>query len=74
MWHADEGDHDSARVSVQADATIALPLLVSALAQLDPALLDRRRRPVFTLASPIMTIDGQPLSSDRFEAQNEPAV
>jgi len=65
---------DSARVSVQADATIALPLLATALAHLDPALLDKRRRPVFTLASPIMTIDGQPLSSDRFEAQNEPAV
>jgi deoxyhypusine synthase len=65
---------DSARVSVQADATIALPLLASALAQIDPAWLDRRRRPVFTLASPTMTIDGQPLSSDRFEAQNEPAV
>jgi deoxyhypusine synthase len=65
---------DSARVSVQADATIALPLLASALAHIDPEMLARRRRPVFTLASPIMTIDDQPLSSDRFEAQNEPAV
>ena len=65
---------DSARVSVQADATIALPLLASALAHLDPAVLQRRRRPTFTLASRVMTIDGQPLSSDRFEAQNEPAV
>src|SRR5678816_376341 len=35
---------DSARVSVQADATIALPLLATALAHLDPALLDKRRR------------------------------
>src|SRR5678816_4387910 len=35
---------DSARISVQADATIALPLLASALAHLDPALLDKRRR------------------------------
>jgi deoxyhypusine synthase len=65
---------DSARVSVQADATIALPLLASALAHIAPETLARRRRPVFTLASRVMTIDDQPLSSDRFEAQNEPAV
>jgi deoxyhypusine synthase len=65
---------DSARVSVQADATIALPLLASALAHIDREQLARRRRPVFTLASRVMTIDDQPLSSDRFEAQNEPAV
>jgi deoxyhypusine synthase len=65
---------DSARVSVQADATIALPLLASALAHTDQARLAGRRRPVFTLASRVMTIDDQPLSSDRFEAQNEPAV
>jgi deoxyhypusine synthase len=65
---------DSARVSVQADATIALPLLASALAHMDPHVLARRRKPVFTLASRIMTIDDQAVSSDRFEAQNEPAV
>jgi deoxyhypusine synthase len=65
---------DSARVSVQADATIALPLLASALADIDPKMLSSRRRPTFTLASRVMTIDDQPLSSDRFEAQNEPAV
>jgi deoxyhypusine synthase len=65
---------DSPRVSVQADATIVLPLLASALAHLDPHVLARRRKPVFTLASRIMTIDDQAVSSDRFEALNEPAV
>jgi deoxyhypusine synthase len=65
---------DSARVSVQADATIALPLLASALAHIDPDVLGHRRRPVFTLASRVMTVDEQSLSCDRFEAQNEPAV
>src|SRR5690349_3832697 len=65
---------DSVRVSVQADATIALPLLASALAHIDPDVLAHRRRPAFTLASRVMTIDDQPLSCDRFEAQNEPAV
>jgi deoxyhypusine synthase len=65
---------DSARISVQADATIALPLLASALTTLDPHVLARRRRPVFTLASPVMTIDGQPVPNDRFEEVNESAV
>jgi deoxyhypusine synthase len=65
---------DSTRVSVQADATIALPLLVSALATTAPPLLAERRRPVFALASRVMTIDGQPVSSERFEEVNEPAV
>src|SRR4029079_13457268 len=38
---------DSDRVSVQADATIALPLLASALAHIDPDVLARRQKPVF---------------------------
>src|SRR5206468_11942181 len=49
---------DSARVSVQADATIALPLLVSALATTATPLLKQRTVPVFTVASRVMTIDG----------------
>src|SRR5688572_30123845 len=65
---------DSARVSVQADATIVLPLLASALAMTAPPVLARRRKPVFTLASPVMTIDGQPVKNDRFEEVNESAV
>jgi len=65
---------DSAKVSVQADATIALPLLVSALAATAPPALARRTPPVFTLASRVMTIDGQAVPYDRFEEVNEPAV
>ena len=64
----------SARVSVQADATIALPLLASALAQADPRPLERRKKPEFVLASRTMTIDGQPVSPERFEEVNESAV
>src|SRR5687767_2607591 len=56
---------DSARVSVQADATIALPLLASALAVSAPPLLARRQRPVFTLESRMMTIDGHTVPSER---------
>jgi deoxyhypusine synthase len=65
---------DAARVSVQADATIALPLLASALTAYDPQRLACRARPVFTLESNVMTIDGQPVPNDRFEEVNESAV
>jgi deoxyhypusine synthase len=65
---------DAARVSVQADATIALPILASALATTAPPILARRKAPVFTLATRAMTIDGRSVPSDRFEEVNEPAV
>src|SRR5437868_9424985 len=55
---------DSARVSVQSDATVALPFLLSALATTAPPLLARRVKPVFTLASHVMTIDGQTVPHD----------
>src|SRR5258707_4483645 len=57
---------DSDKVSVQADATIALPLLASALASTAPPLLEKRARPEFTLGK-IMTVDGQAVPSERFE-------
>jgi deoxyhypusine synthase len=63
---------DSAKVSVQADATIALPLLASALAGTAAPLLARRTKPVFALASRVMTIDGQTVPHDHFEEVNEP--
>jgi deoxyhypusine synthase len=65
---------DSARASVQADATIALPILATALASSAAKILPGRKRPEFTLASRVMTIDGQTVPSDRFEDVNEPAV
>ncbi|OFV90040.1 MAG: hypothetical protein A3G76_16175 [Acidobacteria bacterium RIFCSPLOWO2_12_FULL_65_11] len=65
---------DAARVSVQADATIALPILTSALATTAPPLLARRKPPVFTLASRVMTVDGLRVPGDRFEEANESAV
>src|SRR5579864_3498491 len=57
---------DSARVSVQADATIALPLLATALAKSAKELLPGRKRPVFDLAARPMTVDGAAVASDRF--------
>src|SRR5713226_9775814 len=58
---------DSARVSVQADATIALPLLASALATSSASLVTRRKAPVFNLAARVMTIDGLTVPNERFE-------
>jgi len=66
---------DSARVSVQCDATIALPLLASALATTAPPLLATRKIPVFNMAGRVMTIDGQSVPYERFvEEVNEPTV
>src|SRR5207249_4952162 len=65
---------DSGRVSVQADATIALPLLASALVTTAASLAAARKRPIFSLASRLMTIDGQAVPNDRFEEVNESAV
>jgi deoxyhypusine synthase len=65
---------DSAKVSVQADATIALPILASALASTAAALAAARRKPIFTLADRLMTVDGHTVPSARFEEVNERAV
>ena len=65
---------DSAKVSVQCDATIALPLLASALATTSSSLLADRRKPVFTLTARVMTVDGQTVPPERFEEVNAPAV
>jgi deoxyhypusine synthase len=64
---------ESDKVSVQADATIALPLLASALAATTKPVAGGRRMPIFTLAH-LMTVDGLPVPSDHFEEVNEPAV
>jgi deoxyhypusine synthase len=65
---------DAARVSVHADATIALPILASALVTSSAPLLAQRKMPRFTLASRLMTIDGLAVPHDHFEEVNEPAV
>jgi deoxyhypusine synthase len=65
---------DSPKVSVQADATIALPLLATALAASAGPMLAARIMPVFTLAGRIMTVDGLTVPNERFEEVNEPAV
>jgi deoxyhypusine synthase len=65
---------DSAKISVQADATIALPLLATALASSARPMLAARKKPEFTLANRVMTVDGLTVPHERFEEVNEPAV
>jgi deoxyhypusine synthase len=59
---------DADRVSVQADATLALPLLASALASSAAERLTARRPPVFDQTGRTLTVDGLPVSSEGFEA------
>src|SRR5689334_21818416 len=57
----------SDKVSVQADATIALPLLAAALETSAAKFLPKRKKPVFNMGERVMTIDGRPVPSERFE-------
>ncbi len=62
------------KVSVQADATIALPLLASALADDGPAAAGPAQAAGLHPGVRVMTIDGQTVPHDRFEEVNESAV
>ena len=59
---------DAEQVTVHADATIALPLLVSALASSARETLAARKPLRFDLSGPVMAVDGRPLPHARFEA------
>jgi deoxyhypusine synthase len=59
---------DAEQVTVHADVTIALPVLVSALATSAAAVLSARRPMCFDLSGPAMSVDGRPLQQ-RFEAR-----
>ncbi len=60
---------DAEQVTVHADATIALPLLVSALATSAAEAL-RGRKPIrFDLSGPVMGVEGRPFPSARYDAR-----
>ena len=61
---ASDADH----ITVNADATIALPLLASALASSARECLAARRPAAFDLAGRIMAVDGVPFPDVRFDA------
>jgi deoxyhypusine synthase len=60
---------DAEQVTVHADATIALPLLVSALAGSARDALAARKPMHFDLSGPIMAVNGHPFPQARFEAR-----
>jgi deoxyhypusine synthase len=60
---------DAEQVTVQADVTVALPLLASALASSAREILAGRRGPRFDLSGPVMAVDGRPFPDARFEAK-----
>jgi deoxyhypusine synthase len=60
---------DAEQVTVHADATVALPLITSALATSAVQILAARERSRFDLAGRTMAVDGRPLPQDRFEAR-----
>lgn len=60
---------DAEQVTVHADVTVALPLLVSALADSGAALLSGRQPVQFDPSGPVLSVDGRPLPSHRFEVR-----
>ena len=58
---------DADQVTVHADATIALPLLASALANSSAARAHTRKRPTFDPGKREMLVEGKPISRDAFE-------
>jgi deoxyhypusine synthase len=61
---------DAGHVTVHADATIALPLLVSALATSAAGTLTARNLLRFDLSGPTMAVNGEPFPQTRFEARS----
>jgi deoxyhypusine synthase len=60
---------DAEQVTVHADVTIALPLIVSALLTSSGARVEARRPPRFDVSGDVMSIEGRPLPRTRFEAR-----
>ena len=61
---------DAEQITVHADATIALPLLVSALASTARPTLEARTLLRFDLSGPVMAVDGRPFPLARYEARS----
>jgi hypothetical protein len=57
---------ESERVSVQADVTVALPLLVSALESTSHEMVQRRKKPEFDPSERVMLMNGEPLGDNKF--------
>src|SRR6185295_16338876 len=58
---------ESEKVSVHADVTIALPMILSALETLGPELAKRRKRPEFDPSGRVMVMNGHTLADNRYQ-------
>jgi deoxyhypusine synthase len=61
---------DAEQITVHADATVALPLLVSALATSAGDAPGKRRLLQFDLTGPVMVVDGRAFPKARYEARS----
>ena len=64
---------DADHVTVHADATLAMPLLVTALANSAGATLEQRRPANFQLDGPAMVVDGVPLPVSGYDTADPPS-
>jgi len=60
---------DAEQVTVHTDVTVALPLLVTALASSAGATVTARQLLNFDISGPVISIDGRPFPPSRFEAR-----
>ena len=60
------------QVTVHADATLAFPLLATALAASARELLAARRPPAFEIGGRALVVDGAPVPVDRFDRLDDP--
>jgi deoxyhypusine synthase len=58
---------ESEKVTVHADVTLALPILVSALESHAHDMVPRRKRPEFDLSGRVIVMNGQPLADNKFQ-------
>lgn len=58
---------ESEKVTVHADVTLALPILVSALDATARDALARRRHPEFDPSGRVLVVDGRPLADNRYQ-------
>ncbi len=58
---------ESEKVTVQADVTVALPLLLASLETTGADLAARRKHPEFDVSGPVLSVNGQPLPENRFQ-------
>ena len=63
---------DADHVTVHADATLALPLLVSGLANSARAALEARQAPTFELGQQVLVVDGVPLPASGYDVSADP--